>query len=432
MSAAAKMSPDRERRPGLVAFLLIASVLCAAAARAGAPPDSTAYVPGSSIMADSVAAMPVDTTEVARRDAVDLLRGWFHRPISTEMEGTSFGIDWSLLPTISYNPVYGFAFGVLLSGAGRLGPNTTRYSQLAVSANYSSEGQLQAQVRGDMYEAGGNYLAKIDLRYLDTERSTWGLGTITPDQQEYPMEFALWRAYATLYRRASGPVFVGVGYHYDEYQDIVDQRAAAGESTPFSEYSGGVPSLTRASGLSLNVLADTRDNLVNPTGGYYLSWSTRDYPEGLGSDKTWQELLVEMRVYPHVPRRSDNVLAFWLYGWMTFGPAPYLNLPADGWDTYGRGARGYLQGRIRGANQIYFETEYRFGITRDGLLGGVAFFNATMTTDPDTQVFSGSDHAVGVGLRLKFNKHTNTNLAIDHGWGEEGSRGWFLGMAEVF
>ena len=56
------------------------------------------------------------------------------------------------------------------------------------------------------------------------------------------------------------------------------------------------------------MLADTRDNLVNPSAGYYLSWSLRSYLQELGADEDWQELWIEMRVYPHVPKRSENVL----------------------------------------------------------------------------------------------------------------------------
>jgi hypothetical protein len=33
---------------------------------------------------------------------------------------------------------------------------------------------------------------------------------------------------------------------------------------------------------------------------------------------------------------------------------------------------------------------------------------------------------------MKFTKHSNTNLTIDHGWGRDGSRGFFLGMSEAF
>jgi hypothetical protein len=354
-----------------------------------------------------------------------------HRRVEPQL-GRDVGLQWALLPTISYNPVYGVAFGAMISAAGQRGSEQARYSNLAISANYSTTGQIQAQFRGDVFSEGGNYLLKTDVRYLDTERSTWGLGEIEPDQPEYPMSFVLTRVYATLLRRMSGPVFVGVGYHLDEFNDIVDERAAAGEATPFTDYSDGAPRRTVASGFSINILGDTRDNLVNASAGYYLNWSFHNYLQSWGADFDWQEMWAEARVYPHVPNRSENVLAFWLYAWMTFGPAPYLNLPADGWDTYGRGARGYLQGRIRGVNQIYLESEYRFGLTADGLLGMVAFANITCTADPETATLSNGDPGIGAGFRIKFNKNSDTNLAIDHGWGLEGSKGWFLGMTEAF
>lgn len=246
------------------------------------------------------------------------------------------------------------------------------------------------------------------------------------------MEFKLSRWYATVFRRTSGPVYVGLGYHYDDYAEIVDERAVLGESTPFTEYTGSAVTRTRASGVSLNLLGDTRDNIVNPSGGYYLSGAFRDYLKSLGSDENWQEWWTEVRLYAKLPQSSRNVLAFWIYSWFTFGSAPYLDLPAVGWDTYGRGGRGYLQGRSRGLNQIYLEAEYRLRLTRDGLLGAVGFVNLMATTDPESQVFGRVDRGGGVGLRIKFNKRSNTNLSIDHGWGEVGSRGWFMGMTEVF
>jgi outer membrane protein assembly factor BamA len=229
-----------------------------------------------------------------------------------------------------------------------------------------------------------------------------------------------------------GDVFIGLGYHYDDFMDIVDERARNGEPTPFSEYSGSAVGRTRASGASINLLGDSRDNIVNPARGYYLSGTFRDYSTWLGSDQNWQEFLIDLRLYPHLPPQSPNVLAFWLYSWMTFGSGPYLDLPAIGWDTYGRGGRGYLQGRIRSPNQSYAECEYRVQLTRDGLLGAVFFLNLTASTERESGVFARPDRGGGLGLRILFNKRSRTNLAIDRAWGEHGSGGWFLAMTEVF
>lgn len=408
------------KMPAMFALVLALLVIAAPAALAQIEPTP------EPAPADTVAAAP-------QRDAMDLIADFLNRPVESEMSGTlSTGLSWAILPTFSYNPVYGAALGVMLSGAGQRGRNVPRYSQLAISASYSTEEQILAQLRGDVFSPSGNNLLKMDVRYLDTTRSTWGLGTIAQTQEEYPMSFNLIRVYGTFYRRTSGPVFIGLGYHYDEFMDIVDFRAEEGDSTPFSTYSGGTPGNTVASGVSINVLGDTRDNLVNPSSGYYLSGSFRDYLKSIGSDDNWQELWVEMRVYPHLPAPSRNVLGFWLFGWLTFGEAPYLNLPSSGWDTYGRAARGYLQGRIRGVNQLYFETEYRRTLTRDGLLGFVVFVNGTATTDTSSSTFGRLDPGIGAGLRLKFNKRTNTNLTVDYGWGRGDSRGLFLGMSEVF
>jgi len=380
-----------------------------------------------------------DTTatqaDVPQRDVFDLLDQYvFKKRVEPQVNiEPRTGLQWAILPTFSYNPVYGAAFGAMVSAAGRRGSTDARYSQLSISGNVSTTGQVQVQARGDVFSANEDFLFKVDFRYLDTERSTWGLGPVSTNQQEYPMSFLLNRVYTTVLRRISGPVYLGLGYHYDEFSDIVDDRAVQeGIATPFSIYSGGLPSTTRSSGASLNLLADTRDNVVNPARGYYLSWSFRDYLEAFGSDLSWQELWVEARVYPHVPKRSRNVLAFWLYGWMSFGPAPYLNLPSNGWDTYGRGARGYFAGRIRGENQIYVEAEYRHVLTRDGLWGLALFANITSTAQEETGTFGSPDPGGGVGLRVKFNKHTDTNLTLDYGWGHDDSKGFFLGMTEVF
>lgn len=375
----------------------------------------------------------IDSTLIGQRDLFDVL----HRLTGKEVDPTlefkpKTGLEWALLPTFSVNPVYGAAIGAMISGAGRRGSINAPYSKIMIGGNYSTTGQVQLQFRGDVFSRSEEYLASLDLRYLDTERSTWGLGPIQPGQVEDPMTFVLERVYTTLMRVVSGPVFTGLGFHFDRFTDIKDQLADEGEQTPFTIYSQGYPTTTTAVGLSFNVLGDTRDNVIDPLRGYLVNYSFRAYGTTLGSDENWQELWVEARVYPHLPKHSGNVLAFWLYSWMTFGHPPYLNLPANGWDKYGRGARGYLAGRIRGPDQIYMETEYRFGITRDDLWGAVVFVNGTWTTTTTVGTFGKTDYAGGAGLRIKLNKRSSSNITLDYGWGKESSHGFFMGMSEVF
>src|SRR5262245_66577136 len=83
--------------------------------------------PDPAIMrADTVAT----ATGVPQRDVFDLLSDWFGKErVEPQVEiKPKTGLQWALLPTFSYNPVYGAAFGAMISAAGRRGSENARYS----------------------------------------------------------------------------------------------------------------------------------------------------------------------------------------------------------------------------------------------------------------------------------------------------------------
>ena len=152
-----------------------------------------------------------------------------------------------------------------------------------------------------------------------------------------------------------------------------------------------------------------------------------------GNTATWRSLVVDARKYIHFPADSKNILAFWNYDWLTVsGKPPYLMLPFTGGDPYSNTGRGYIQGRFRGDNMLYLESEYRFGITNNGLVGGVVFANAQSFTEQGSGKFEKIAPGWGAGLRLKFNKFSRTNVALDYGFGLGHSGGVFVNIGEVF
>ena len=60
----------------------------------------------------------------------------------------------------------------------------------------------------------------------------------------------------------------------------------------------------------------------------------------------------------------------------------------------------------------YGEIEYRGTVTRNGLLGVVAFLNTTSVDNEDAgkKLFADFAPAAGFGLRVLLNKHSRTNL----------------------
>jgi hypothetical protein len=129
------------------------------------------------------------------------------------------------------------------------------------------------------------------------------------------------------------------------------------------------------------------------------------------------------------------MIAFWAMGsFVPVGKYPYLILPATGYDQRSRSGRGYTQGRFRGANMVYGETEYRFPISKcSGILGGVLFLNATTADNSalNLKLFESIKTGYGAGLRIMVDKRSRTNLAVDFGFGQK-SFGFYLAASETF
>jgi len=93
--------------------------------------------------------------------------------------------------------------------------------------------------------------------------------------------------------------------------------------------------------------------------------------------------------------------------------------------------RGIEQNRYRGESLLYYEAEYRRDITDNGLFGFVVFTNFNTASEPNTRRFAYINPAAGGGLRIKFNKRSDTNVALDYGF-SKGYNGLIIGLGEAF
>ena len=388
------------------------------------------------VPAFALAQAPLDSTQaVPQRDIMDILAKLLGKELNqpeVTIESRR-GLSYVFLPSVGYNPSYGAFIGVSVSAGGSIGdPRTTTPSIFSAGVSYSTTHQTSVQIRSDFYLPNNTWKLSGDWRYLDTTEDTYGLGPAESGQPAYPMAFTLYRFYQVVYKRLGSSIYnLGLGYLYDGHENIEDTRAKNGETTPYSVYSGGT-ARSVSSGVSFELLVDTRDNPINATHGVFVNTSLRSFSEALGGERSWQGIWSEFRTYVDVPGDKRQTFALWNYFWLSFGHAPYFDLPATTWDRYGRASRGYLRGRIRGQNQIYTEGEYRRTLTRDGLLGAVGFFNVMATTASATGAFGSLDPGGGVGVRLKFNKKNDTNAAMDFAWGDTEKMGIFFGLQEVF
>lgn len=366
-------------------------------------------------------------------------------------------------PVIATNPTVGFAYGVSPGFTWHMGNSqNTSMSSVVGALVYTTNQQLLFSVRGNTFLEGDKWNIMADLRYQMTSQPTYGLGTgsgsihpIVNNDYGYSerhylkkhqmMEYDLIRAYMTGLRRYEDTrFFYGLGYHLDVIYDIDDHLLNL-DTIPqqitqhyrYNRLKNFSTTGNTVSGISLNLMYDSRDNIANPYSGRYAFASWRINPKFIGSTQNSSTLWLEYRDYFNLSKeRPRHMIALWTYGWfVTSGNLPYMNLPAIGWDMFSRSGRAYTSGRFRGEDLVYTEVEYRFPLQRNSdLLGGVIFANTTTASSrtEDINLFQNINLAYGLGLRVMINKKSRSNVNLDYGWATNGSQGLFISLNEVF
>jgi len=373
----------------------------------------------------------------------------------------------AVLPAFAYNPTVGFLFGAVGIFGMYLGdPETTTISSVQAMVLYTTKSQFITQVNSTILTERNTWEFQGDWRFMIFNQDTFGLGTgHSPVSQGFTingigttaavegaqhMDMNLLRFRQNALRQVWGGLYVGPGLSFDRYYGIVDQRLDLSASPPvvtshyaYNSIEGFGTKAYNTSGLSLNVLYDTRDSTINAYKGVYASLSYQWNPTWFGSSKDSSFLSAELRTYlglsSSVPR---NVLAFWVIAQgQVSGALPYLALPSIGWDAKNRTGRGWIQGRFRGTAEIYTEAEWRFRITDNGLLGGVVFANMSTFTRPAVSIpgyteageslFEHPRFAGGVGLRIMQNRQSRTNITLDLTVADK-TVGFYFGAGEAF
>lgn len=373
---------------------------------------------------------------VPQTDLVDVGRSWLKGAPGTRSDTSARQKDRlhiSLLPVAGYTLQTGFA-GVLSSNFAfyTADPAHTNLSSILTSITYSQYRQIIFPIQADIWTKDNKYDIVTDWRYLKYPSLTYGLGGNTSADSGYNIDYTYLRLHQAIMKTIARDLYLGIGYDLEIFWNVREIDPPTGHPTDFQRY--GLHDTETASGISLHFLYDSRRNQISADQGGYASVSYRPNFTFLGSNANWQSLIMDLRKYIRFCGHTQNVVALWGYGWLTTGGGnpPYLLLPSTGWDAYSNTARGYIQGRYRGRNMLYAESEYRFGITRNGLFGGVVFANAQSFSEPNTGNFEYIAPGYGAGLRIRLNKFSRTNLCIDYGWGSHGSGGFFVNLGEVF
>lgn len=392
--------------------------------------------------ADAYAQQRTDTLDL--NEAVRKIFG------SKDAEHAGSGI--SILPAVGYNPSIGFMLGGTLTGGKTLGnPATTRLSTGTFTGYLTTKGIINIQLRHNVFTNNNTWNFQGNGQITKMVLLDYGLGptagsnareamsvnqyTLENSDSVFPIKFNYVRLFEKVYKKISRTLMVGAGLGIDYHFSIKDTKLNldSGNLTPHYTYSvsnGFKPTSYWTNGFLLNIQYNTKEHPNRPQGGMYADIAFRFNPRFLGSSESSALLMTEFRKYISLSTTNpEHVLAFWhLATYNLGGTLPYLDLPGTGTDMYNRSGRAYTIGRFRGLSYFYIESEYRFPITANKFLSGVAFLNMqTMSDGKSRKLFQGWDPGAGMGLRILFNRNTRTNICIDYAFGLYGAKGYSLG-----
>ena len=343
-------------------------------------------------------------------------------------------LNFSLVPAAGYAMHTGWA-GIITGNVGFYNGDNVgglqKISSLLVDVTYTANKQVMVPFYANIWTKNNKYNILIDHRFIKYPSKVFGIEDMREIADGYFVDYNGMKLHQTILRTVAPNLYLGLGYYFDALCNIRELNPPAQFTTAFQEY--GLQSKATAAGPVLQVLYDTRLSTINPLEGFYASLAYRNNISWMGSQSHWQGIQLDIRKYIRFPSNTSNTLAFWNLNWFTInGRPPFLMLPSNGWDDSYNSGRGYIQGRFRGRNMRYYETEYRFSITRDGLLGGTLFVNGQTFSSQTFKKYVSLKTGYGIGLRVKLNKFSGANICIDYGFGKNGSRGFAVNLGEIF
>lgn len=368
-----------------------------------------------------------DSTKV---DLIDLIIGKKEFAKINE-ERSNKKVHFSILPAPVNAPGSGRAVITSISAAFVLGESeTTNVSNIYFVPFTDFSNRFGLYIRPNIWLENNTWNFIGDYRIERYPQYTWGLGGGTSDSARTQVDRDYLRIHQSALKNIDGSWFAGIGYALDHNYNI-EESEFEGEGN-LDQYPINSTSTT-SSGLTINLTYDARYNAINPPKGGYFTAALRLNAKALGSSTNYQSLFVDGRKYFPLHNKRTHILALRSYYWTIInGDVPYLDLPAtNSTPTTGISSRGFRAGRYRSNAMLYAEAEERLQLTSNGLFGLVAFVNTSAASEFDTQNFQHWKIGAGLGVRTKFNKYSDTNVAIDFGFSRDFWSVW-LNIGEMF
>lgn len=328
-------------------------------------------------------------------------------------------IDMSYIVAPCYTREGSFGVGGAATALYRLDKTDTimQPSDLQLTGSATIKGFYSISLRGNNHFKGNksrlSYSASFQHKTLDFWGISYDACAINPVSQYVRQQIKVDVDYVNKITKHFN-IGIGAIVNYSEASKVLDPSYLDGQKNSYF-----------FTGFGISVQYDTRDFILNPRRGIYLSLREMVYPQCFGSySRTLLSTTLQFDAYRKL--WNSAVIGYDLYAQLNSSSSPWPLREELGSGTCRM--RGYYSGRYIDCSQIATQIELRQHIMKR--VGCVAWVGAG-TVFPSLKHFE-FDHILpnyGVGLRIEI-KH-NVNMRIDYGFGKQ-TAGFVFQMAESF
>jgi outer membrane protein assembly factor BamA len=348
------------------------------------------------------------------------------KPLSAQfVEDTTKKVQYLAVPVFFKTPEFGYAYGLSGSMSFKTSfkkDSLTRTSVIQVIGFNTSRRVNVEAIDAVIYFPKENYILTTQITHNFFPDKFWGIGPNTPDTKR-PDRYTYEHFYffPHIKKRVTNRVFVGLLY---EFQDVFRLNYADSGLFATSPFYGKAKYMV--SGFGTSVSFDTRNNTFWPEKGMYLLSQITEFNKIFLSNYNVLKWTTDLRVFRKLFK--NNILAFQLFNYRTYGQTPIRDLGALGGPN---NLRGFYQGRYRANSMFSCIAEYRynfykrFSLCMFGGLGTVY----TLRTELN---FDNLKYSYGGGLRFALLEKEKLNIRLDYGYSNKFNNGFYFTIGECF
>ncbi|SFR48330.1 Surface antigen [Robiginitalea myxolifaciens] len=340
---------------------------------------------------------------------------------STSSQDSIANLELDVLPVVVYSPETGVIFGGIGVGTFRFNSESKDSfpSAVQLAAGYTTKNQILFWAPYELYWDDAKWRLFGELGYYKYVYNFYGIGIDSREQDLETYEVSFPRVRINGLRELFPGFLAGIGFEFDAFYNLEAAENGTLANAEVLGKEGGIIS-------NLGVLAvyDSRDNIFQPTRGFFIQAGAFRSLELLGSEFTFSKFNVDARYYQRL--KGQHILAGNIFIANSGEGTPFLSMNNLGTNR----SRGFDNRRFLDNGELNFALEYRFPIFRR--FGGVVFGSSGTVAPTFSDLFNSKfRNAGGVGLRYVLNQKDGIRVRLDYGWTREGGNLYFT-VREAF